>query len=74
MAGDNASTRRDDNPWTVEALEEVLVASVQSGDVEGVNAALRVMATIDARRAAELLDVMNAGLAVARDMRRKADR
>jgi len=50
---------------SVEVLEEVFHAALRAGDALGVDAALRLMAVQDARRAEELLDCVRLALHVA---------
>ena len=43
-------------------VEEILVRCLQTGDMKGVDAAIRVLAVIDPRRCDEIVDAMKAGL------------
>lgn len=52
---------------TADQLSDIVIVALDSGDMEGVVAALRVMAVVDARRAAETLAAIELGLAMRRE-------
>ena len=43
-------------PFTADQLEAIFLRAVGAGDTKGVDAALRLMTTVDPRRAARLYD------------------
>lgn len=43
-------------PWTADQVEAMFHAALGAGDIEGVDAALRVLLTLDTRRAIQLYD------------------
>lgn len=52
---------------TADQLSDIVIVALDSGDMEGVVAALRVMAVVDPRRAAETLAAIELGLAMRRE-------
>lgn len=59
--------RADVEPqWTPDRLEAAFHAALSDGDGKGVDAALRVMATVDPKRAQQLFDMTKAALTIAR--------
>lgn len=47
-----------DVPWTADQVEAMFHASLGAGDIEGVDAALRVMLSLDVDRASFLYDAL----------------
>lgn len=52
---------------TADQLSDIVIVALDSGDMEGVVAALRVMAVVDPRRSAETLAAIELGLAMRRE-------
>lgn len=52
---------------TADQLSDIVIVALDSGDMEGVVAALRVMAVVDPRRAAETLAAIELGIAMRRE-------
>lgn len=52
---------------TADQLSDVVIVALNVGDMEGVVAALRVMAVVDPRRADEMLSAIELGLAMRRE-------
>ena len=52
---------------TADQLSDIVIVALDSGDMEGVVAALRVMAVVDPKRAAETLAAIELGLAMRRE-------
>lgn len=52
-------------PWTVDQVEWLFHAALKAGDGEGVEAAIRVMLTVDRQRAVDLWDALQAALLLA---------
>ena len=52
---------------TADQLSDIVIVALDSGDMEGVVAALRVMTVVDPRRAAETLAAIELGLAMRRE-------
>lgn len=55
-----------DVPWTADQVEWMFHSALKAGDAQGVDAAIRVMLRIDARRAIDLYDDLAAALRIAR--------
>lgn len=53
--------------WTPEEIEVVLRHALGKGDIDGVDACLRLLATRDPERAALLVETMRVGIAIARE-------
>lgn len=54
---------------TADQLEDVFHAALKDGDIEGVEAAIRVMVTVDPKRAVALYDDLQTALAIAKVVR-----
>lgn len=55
--------------FTADRLEEIFHAALAAGDTKGVDAALRVMVTVDPRRASDLYDSLVLAIQLARSER-----
>lgn len=49
-------------PWTADQVEAMFRGALRTGDVKGVDATLKVMARLDAERAASLRDDLSAAV------------
>lgn len=56
-------------PWTADELETMFHAALADGDVRGVEAALSLLARVDAHRASDLYDALKVGVALAQEAR-----
>lgn len=56
---------------TADQLEEVIHVALSRGDMEGVSAALHVLAVVDVRRCERVIEVMRLALEVREDMAAK---
>ena len=50
--------------WTADELETFFRIALKTGDAKGVEAALTLMCSVDARRAVELYDDLKTGIAI----------
>ena len=55
--------------FTADQLEAMFHAALSAGDVEGVEAAIRVMVTVDPHRASELWDMLELAVSLAQGQR-----
>jgi len=60
-----ATWARNPRQWSADVLAEVVRRSLHDADMQGVDAAMRLLVLKDPHRAQELLDTMRLGLALA---------
>ena len=56
-------------PWTADQVEAIFHHSLGAGDIQGVDAALRVMLRLDVDRACDLYEDLKAAVRVAKGIR-----